>query len=102
MFTQNLLMHIFIRITSISSFSFIVKNIAKVSLLESEEFLRNIMILCKRQINFNSFLKQGYSESDFANFGRSRKIKYTQNFLLNCIRENKYTPNMHKIHISRK
>ena len=37
----------------------------------------------------------------FANFGRFRKIKYTQNFLLNGIRENKYTLNMHKIHISR-
>ena len=36
----------------------------------------------------------------FANFGRFRKIKYTQNFLLNGIRENKYTLNMHKIHIS--
>ena len=29
----------------------------------------------------------------FANFGRFRKIKYTQNFLLNGIRENKYTLN---------
>ena len=37
----------------------------------------------------------------FVNFGRFRKIKYTQNFLLNGIRENKYTLNMHKIHISR-
>ena len=36
----------------------------------------------------------------FANFGRFRKIKYTQNFLLNGIRENKYTLKMHKIHIS--
>ena len=35
-----------------------------------------------------------------ANFGRFRKIKYTQNFLLNGIRENKYTLKMHKIHIS--
>ena len=37
----------------------------------------------------------------FTNFGRLHKIKYTQNFLLNGIRENKYTLNMHKIHISR-
>ena len=37
----------------------------------------------------------------FASLGRFRKIKYTQNFLLNGIRENKYTLNMHKIHISR-
>ena len=36
----------------------------------------------------------------FANFGRFRKIKYTQNVLLNGIRENKYTLKMHKIHIS--
>ena len=36
----------------------------------------------------------------YMNFGRFRKIKYTQNFLLNGIRENKYTLNMHKIHIS--
>ena len=36
----------------------------------------------------------------FASFGRFRKIKYTQNFLLNGIRENKYTLKMHKIHIS--
>ena len=37
----------------------------------------------------------------FANFGRFSKIKYTQNFLLNGIHENKYTLNMHEIHISR-
>ena len=37
----------------------------------------------------------------FANLGRFCKIKYKQNFLLNGIRENKYTLNMHKIHISR-
>ena len=37
----------------------------------------------------------------FAKFGWFCKIKYTRNFLLNGIRENKYTPNMHKIHISR-
>ena len=36
-----------------------------------------------------------------ANFGQFRKIKCSQNFLLNDIRENKYTLNMHKIHISR-
>ena len=36
----------------------------------------------------------------FANFGQFRKIKYTQNFLLNGIGENKYTLKMHKIHIS--
>ena len=36
----------------------------------------------------------------FANFGRFRKIKYTQNVLLNGIRENKYTLKMHKIHNS--
>ena len=36
----------------------------------------------------------------FANFGRFHKIKYTQNFLLNGIRENKYRLKMHKIHIS--
>ena len=35
----------------------------------------------------------------FANFGRFRKIEYTQNFVLNGIREN-YTLTMHKIHIS--
>ena len=35
-----------------------------------------------------------------ANFGRFRKSKYTENFLLNGIRENKYTLKMHKIHIS--
>ena len=29
-----------------------------------------------------------------------RKTKYTQNFLLNSIRENKYMLKMHKIHIS--
>ena len=37
----------------------------------------------------------------FPNLGRFCKIKYKQNFLLNGIRENKYTLNMHKIHISR-
>ena len=37
----------------------------------------------------------------FANFCRFRKIKYTQNFLLNSIHKNKYTLNMRKIHISR-
>ena len=37
----------------------------------------------------------------FANFGRFSKIKYTQNFLLNGIRKNKYMLNMHEIHISR-
>ena len=37
----------------------------------------------------------------FTNFGPFRKFKYTQNFLLNDIRENKYTLNMHKTHISR-
>ena len=37
----------------------------------------------------------------FAHFGWFRKIKSTQNVLLNGIRENKYTLNMHKIHISR-
>ena len=37
----------------------------------------------------------------FANFGRFHKIEYKQNFLLNGIRENKYTLNIHKIHISR-
>ena len=36
----------------------------------------------------------------FANFGRFRKIKYMQNFLLNSIRENKYALKIHKIHIS--
>ena len=35
-----------------------------------------------------------------ANFGRFRKIKYTQSFLLNGIRKNKYTQKIHKIHIS--
>ena len=40
-------MHIFDRIASMSSFVFIVKNIAKVNLLESEEFVWNIMILDK-------------------------------------------------------
>ena len=38
----------------------------------------------------------------FANFGQFHKIKYTQNFLLNDIRENKYMLNMRKIHNSRK
>ena len=38
----------------------------------------------------------------FANFDRFHKIKYTRNFLLNGIYENKYTSNMHKIHISHK
>ena len=38
----------------------------------------------------------------FANFGQFRKIKYTQKFLLNGIREKKYTLNMHKIYISQK
>ena len=37
----------------------------------------------------------------FANFGWFRKIKYTQSFLLNGIRENKYMLNMQKIHTSR-
>ena len=37
----------------------------------------------------------------FAHFGWFRNIKSTQNVLLNGIRENKYTLNMHKIHISR-
>ena len=36
----------------------------------------------------------------FVNFGRFRKIKYTQNFLLNGIHENKCTLKMHKIYIS--
>ena len=36
----------------------------------------------------------------FANLSWFCKIKYTQNFTLNCIPENKYTLNMHKIHIS--
>ena len=36
----------------------------------------------------------------FANLGQFRKIKYTQNFLLNGIRENEYTLEMHKIYIS--
>ena len=36
----------------------------------------------------------------FANFGRFCKIKYTQNVLLNGIRENKYTLKKHKIHNS--
>ena len=36
----------------------------------------------------------------FTNFGRFRKITYTQNFLLNSIRENKCTLKMHKIHTS--
>ena len=36
----------------------------------------------------------------FGDFDRFRKIKYTQNFLLNGISENKYTLKMHKIHIS--
>ena len=36
----------------------------------------------------------------FGNFGRLRKIKYTQNFLLNGIHENIYAQKMHKIHIS--
>ena len=36
----------------------------------------------------------------FANFGRFHKIKYTQKNFLNGIRENKYTLEMHKIHIS--
>ena len=39
---------------------------------------------------------------NFANFGQFRKIKYTRNFILNNLRKNKYTANMHKIHISRK
>ena len=38
----------------------------------------------------------------FANFGQFRKIKYTQKFLSNGIREKKYTLNMHKIYISQK
>ena len=36
----------------------------------------------------------------FANFGRFHMIKYMQDFLLNGIRENKYTLKIHKIHIS--
>ena len=36
----------------------------------------------------------------FANFGRFRKIKCTQNFLLNSIHKKKYTLKMQKIHIS--
>ena len=35
-----------------------------------------------------------------ANFGRFRKIMYTQNFLLNGVCDNKYTLKMHKIDIS--
>ena len=35
-------------------------------------------------------------------FQEFRKIKYTRNFLLNNIHENKYTPNIHKINISQK
>ena len=36
----------------------------------------------------------------FPNFGRFLKIKYMQDFLLNGIRENKYTLMIQKIHIS--
>ena len=36
----------------------------------------------------------------FANLSQFCKIKYTHNFPLNCIPENKYTLNIHKIHIS--
>ena len=36
----------------------------------------------------------------FANFGWFRKIKYTQNFILNDIRKNEYMLNKQKIHIS--
>ena len=40
--------------------------------------------------------------SNFTIFGCFHKIKYRRNFLLNATRENKYTPNMQKNHISRK
>ena len=40
--------------------------------------------------------------ANFANFDRFHKIKSTRNFLLNVIRENKYTRNTHEIHVSRK
>ena len=56
----------------------------------SDGNLDNVYLKCT---NFHMFMF-------FANFGRFRKIKYTQNFLLNGIRENKYTLKMHKIHIS--
>ena len=40
--------------------------------------------------------------ANFANFNQFHKIKSTRNFLLNVICENKYTRNMHEIHVSRK
>ena len=56
----------------------------------SDQNLDNVYLACT---NFPVYMS-------FANFGRFRKIKFTQNFLLNGIRASKCTLKMHKIHIS--